>query len=232
MMRKRTDLIIACSITCPECYHVKLEKSLQYVGTEHILIHANPELSLSESYNSIVLTHLKEIEQSKYVVFLAQDILFSDKDWGKKIIGLCDKLPDLGCAGLKCRTKIQTPRTPSKEALGYEGNFPPYPIPVNACDGATIIIPSKLFLERQFDTQFPWYPVTEDYACWIHFVKKLKVYYLPVKCEDGGCTRQSKWLRQFATHLEYARQLKIDHNRLLKKWNLKRFETTTWVDGT
>lgn len=215
------DLIVVCSVTCPECYHALTEKSFKNIGIEYLLIFTDPTISLSESYNSIVSTHKTEIEKSKYIIFLAQDVTLTTENWGKKIIDICDGLPDLGCAGIECVSK-------NRIQVGFGGNYPEEPVSVNACDGAEVIIPSKLFLERQFDVQFKWYPMMEDYACWIQFVKKLKVYCLPIRIINGGCDKPSKWVSQFANLTEYANRTRIDHDRLLNKWHIEGFPTTTW----
>ena len=87
-------------------------------------------------------------------------------------------------------------------------------------------------MEHQFDESFPWYPVMEDYQCWVRLVKHLKVYHVPVKGyathATHGCHIPSKWVSQFANNTEYVNRLAEDHKRLLKKWNLDELITTTF----
>lgn len=218
-----TDLIVVCSITNENCYEgILVEHGLKKIGIDYELILTDPNLSLSASYNSIVNTHRKLLEQSKYIAFLSQDSSFKIDNWGKKLLQICLALPDMGYGGVSCKTigGLQ---------IGYEKMpFLNNPVEVNVCDANIIIIPSWLFLEHQFDTAFSWYPFAEDYALWVQRIKKLKVYHIPLGCYSGGCTKPSKWVSQFKNNNEYATQLMKDHKRLLKKWGLPSLKTTTW----
>jgi len=217
------DLIIICSVTVQECFDRLLKKSLEIIGVPYKLILTDPNLSISESYNSILQTNMDDVKHSKYLLFIAQDVSIQDVNWGQKLIEVCDSLPDFGYGGIECRKE--------KEAIGYyhAGKTNDPPIEVTTCDGAFAIIPSKLFLEHQFDEQFPWYPVMDDYQCWIRLVKHLKVYHISVKdYGTHGCSIPSKWVSQFANNIEYINRLREDHDKLLKKWNLQELITTTW----
>jgi hypothetical protein len=219
------DLIVVCSVTLQDCYEISFKKYLEIIGIPYKLILTDPNLSLSQSYNSIIETNLEDIKQSKYIIFSGQDVLIKDENWGRKLIAVCDSLPDFGYGGVECRCS-------NKEKIGYykDGRNEDPPKEVMTCDGAFIIITSKLFLERQFDTQFPWYPLAEDYALWVRFVKGLKVYHIPIIGYGCGenCSVPSKWVSQFANISEYSNSLRKDHERLLKKWNLKEVITTSW----
>ena len=219
-------LIVICSVTVPECFDRLLKKSLEIIGVPYKLILTDPNLSLSESYNSILKTNMDDIKHSKYLLFIAQDVPIQDVNWGQKLVAVCDSLPDFGYGSIECRR--------GKEQIGYyhanKADEPP--VEVMTCDGAFAIIPSKIFLEHQFDESFPWYPVMEDYQCWVRLVKHLKVYHVPVKgyatCATYGCPIPSKWVSQFANNTEYVNRLAEDHKRLLKKWNLDELITTTF----
>ena len=216
------DLIIICSVTIQECFDTHLKVTLKKIGVPYKLILTDPILPISESYNSILQTNLDNVKKSKYLIFMAQDITINGQDWGQKIISICDSLPDFGYGGIECRL--------DKQHIGYftHGKTNEPAIEVTTCDEAFNIIPSKLFLEHQFDTQFKWYPYMTDYQCWVRFVKNLKVYHVPVEgywC--GGCNA-SKWVSQFKTTKEYAAKLAEDHAKLLNKWGLVTLRTTTW----
>lgn len=217
------DLIIVCSVTIQNCFEVCLKESLERVGVPYKLVLTDPNLSFTESYNLILQTNMNDVKESKYLVFVAQDVHIGEQNWGQKIISVCDSLPDFGYGSIECRL--------GKQQIGYfanrKSNEPA--IEVTTCDGAFVVIPSVVFLERQFDPQFKWYPVMEDYQCWIRLVKKLKVYHIPIyDYSNGGCSGPSKWVSQYKNITEYSTQLSIDHKRLLEKWGLKELVTTTW----
>jgi hypothetical protein len=234
------DLVIVCSVTVQICFEKLLQKSLEIIGMSYKLILTDSNLSLSESYNSIIETNLEDVKQSKYLIFIAQDVSIKDQDWGRKLIEVCDSLSDFGYGGVECKRdiilasvlmgKTEKELTWKDCDIGFfsQGNNNDPSCEVTCCDGAIIIIPSWLFLEHQFDTQFFWYPIAEDYACWVRFVKKLKVYHVPIKdFRNGDCTIQSRHVSQFKTHEEYYRSLFEDKKKLLRKWNLEKLETTT-----
>lgn len=212
-----------CSVTNPECYNgILVEKGLKNIGVPYDLILTDPELSLSESYNSIIKTHRDIVVNSKFIVFLSQDAYFEMNDWGKALLCFCSKLKNFGYGGGEC---IKT--NGCGIGFGTEHNNL-YPCEVSVCDANMIIIPSYLFLKRQFDTRFKWYPFAEDYALWVNRVRRLSVYYIPIRCHSGGCATPSRWVNQFKDAYEYAKALRVDHNRLLKKWRTTRIKTTTW----
>jgi hypothetical protein len=216
------DLIFVCSVTTQECFEVYLKQTLERVGVPYKLILTDPNMSITKSYNSILQTNMNDVKESKYLVFVSQDIRTKKEDWGKDIVSICDSLPDFGLAGIECKR--------CAEEVGYVHNRQTdIPIcEVTCCDGAFIIIPSKLFIEHQFDTQFEWYPFMEDYQCWIHIIKHLKVYHIPIKGYETGYHVPSRHVSQYKNQSEYARSLERDHDRLLKKWGLKELKTTTW----
>lgn len=218
------NLIIVCSVTNQDIYDLGTKPTLERLGVDYKLILTNPNLMLSESYNSILETNLEDVKQSKYIIFMAQDINILDEGWGKKLVEVCDSLPHFGYGGVECRCG-------SKE-IGYfkQGRNNDPPIEVTCCDGCFFITPSKLFLERQFDTSFPWYPFVEDYVLWLSCIKNLKIYHVPIKeyTSAPSYPSPSKWVSQFKSDTEYATQLRKDHERLLKKWGIKELITTTW----
>jgi len=184
--RKIEKLVIVVSITDQEHFEQHLGKSLKKVGIPYTLIKTCPILPYTKSYNSIL--NYKNLKDSKYILFVHQDIEFLEDNWGKKLIEICDSLPDLGYAGTECITE-------TGEIIGYGFAFPNkkkwgerkegIPI-VQTCDGGIAIIPTKLFLERSYDETFLWYPVHEDYACWVQYIKGLKVYCLPIETWHAG----------------------------------------------
>lgn len=155
---------------------------------------------------------------------IAQDIDIRDQDWGKKLVETCDSLPDFGMGGVECCGL-------KGEAVGHflTKHTGDPACEVTTCDGAFIVIPSYLFMERQLSPEFPWYPVIQDYSCWLHFIKHLKIYHVPVK-EYYNPDRfvKTRWVAQFKTSDEFSNSMKVDHERLLKKWNLKKLPTTSF----
>ena len=216
-----SDLIIVCSITSQKCFDRCLGEALKRIGADYKLILTSKYESLSQSYNSIIQTNREDIENSKYIVFVGQDVLIEANDWGTNLIQTLDKLVNLGYAGVDCI--INT----NKRGM-IDGPSPPQP--VECCDAGIIIIPSKLFLEHQFDIMFPWYPLAEDYAIWIKQVKHLNVYHIPIPGFKGGmnCSeKESRFRISFPGENEYNEFLKGEHFKLLEKWNKDSFETTT-----
>ena len=145
------DLIIVCSITDEIFFNGEhgFAQCLKFVGIPYLFISTNPTLTLSQSYNSIVKTNYEDVKNSKYVTFVSQDSPIREIDWGRKLIDICDSLPDFGYGGLVC----------VKENCGFIKTT--LPSKCESCDAFFIVIPSKLFLENQFDEQFPWYPFAE-----------------------------------------------------------------------
>jgi galactoside O-acetyltransferase len=178
---KFEKLVVIVSITDQNYYEKHLGKSLENIGVPYTLIKTCPNIPYTKSYNSII--KYKNLKDSKYLLFVHQDVEFLEDNWGKKLLDICDNLPNLGYAGTECVTE-------SGEIIGYGYAFSNRKkwghrkegIPtVQTCDGGIALIPTKLFLERQFDETFLWYPVHEDYACWVQYVKGLKVYCLPIE---------------------------------------------------
>jgi len=221
--RQIEDFVVVVSVTDEECYKMRLEKSLTKIGIKYSLIFADSSLTLSKAYNSIL--KYKYLNKSKYIMFVGQDVEFLDENWGKKIIGYCDQLPLMGYAGVEARDHSNK----QINYFTYPETQTTNPVEVETCDGAIAIIPTKLFLERQFDEDFPWFPVMEDYALWVSKVKNLKVYSLPLKIFNGYAGHASKWVKQFTSNTDYVSSLRKDYNRLLKKWNLPKVNTTTWA---
>lgn len=174
------EFVIVVSITDNKWYSEYFESCLGSIGIPYTLIKTNPDVSITNAYNSII--KYNNLYKSKYTMFVHQDIKFLEEDWGKRIVEFCNKLPDLGYAGTECITE-------KGDIIGYGyafrgktkwGRSPKEPIKVQTCDGGVGVIPTKLFLERQFDEQFPWFPVQEDYACWVQYEKNMSVYCLPI----------------------------------------------------
>jgi len=216
--RKIGTLVIVTSITNQKCYDMLLGNCLPQIGIDYSLIKTDAHKPWTTSANSII--NYKNLHKSKYIVFVHQDLKFLDKDWGKKIVELCESLPDLGYAGTEGVTNQGVGigcgfNRPDRRKFGVRIKEP---IIVETCDGGTGIIPTKLFLEKQFDENFLWYPVQEDYACWVRFVKKLKVYCLPLKIWHRGCHDISNWKKIYSYDLT---ALTVDWHRLNKKWGRK-----------
>lgn len=218
------DLVVVCSVTIQGIYELGTKPTLERIGIEHKLILTDPNLTLSESYNSILKINMEDVKNSKYIIFMAQDINILDEGWGKKLVEVCDSLPDFGYGGVECRR--------GSDKIGYflDGRNIDPPTEVTCCDGCFFITPSRLFLERQFDISFPWYPFVEDYVLWVTREKHLKIYHVPIKDYSSAPSypSPSKWISQYKNITEYATQLRIDHERLCKKWGLKELITTTW----
>jgi len=218
------DLVIVVSVTVEKCYKECLEKSLSKIGVDYTLIKTDPNVPFTASMNSVI-KH-ENLHKSKYILFSHQDVEFLDEGWGTKIVELCDSLPDLGYAGTECITK-----TGETIGCGYN-KFPRQkwgkriekPTIVETCDDGTAIIPTKLFLEKQFNEEFPFYPVFEDYACWIQFVKKLKVYAFPIRIYHHWCGKV--WRKKFKTREKMCEYLTKEWLKLNKKWG-RQIHTTS-----
>lgn len=243
-------LLVVVSVKDRECFNEHLFKCLPNIGVEYQLIETDPNLPLSASMNSIA-KHKELLENTKYILFIHQDVEFKTQDWGKKIIYWCNRLPDLGYAGIECVTRT----TPPDWIDCDDGTWITEPTICETCDSNFAVIPAWLFLERQFDESFPWYPVMEDYACWVAFVKNLGVYALPnesetqmqplkvenaVGFEHTGCSSEYKVRsitteRGFPTGHDYRVWLKGEWMRLNQKWakylGLERISLNTTTDG-
>jgi len=218
------DLVITYSVTDRKCFDDGLGRCLSKVGVRHTIIETSTKLSWVDAANSII-KH-ENIQESKYILFIHQDVEFLEDNWGKKIIEWCDSLPDLGYAGIECVTRegesIGCGFTVGHMRIGRKITSP---MVVETCDCGVAIIPTKLFLERQFDSSILsgrlWYPTHEDYACWVQFVKNLKVYCLPIQIWHKGCHNIFNWKRAgYSTPREYLDKEGFTEGwyRLNKKW--------------
>lgn len=214
------DLMVVCSITDQSCFDRCIGESLKKLGCGYTLVITDPDLSLSESYNSILKIHLEAVKNSKYLLFVGQDIIIEGKDWGKRLVASCDSLSDFGYGGVECM-----------DERGWVGCHADSNNPIqqaNCCDAGLIIIPSKIFLEHQFDTQFDWYPVAEDYACWVKIERHLEVYHIPIdgyNADARNCP-QSKFYKEHPPAIRH-RKMNEDHTKLLRKWKLDKLKTTS-----
>jgi len=218
--RKIEKLAIVTSITDKDHYKRHLEKSFSKVGVPYSLIKTDPHLPYTISYNSIL--KYKNLKDSKYIVFVHQDVEFLEDNWGKKIFELCDNLPDFGYGGTECRTEDGIRigcgyAFPSKKRWGKEVKVP---TPIQTCDAGIAVIPTYLFLERQFDTSFLWYPVHEDYACWVQYVRGLKAYALPLITWHAG-QGHCRWIDE---HL-YSKVPKEERNILEERYGRRIYTT-------
>lgn len=179
------------------------------------------------SANSIVKTNLTDIQESRYLLFIAQDVDIRSQDWVKRLIETCDSLPDFGMGGVECCGL--NGEEVGRFLTGHSNNPA---CEVTTCDGAFIVIPSYLFLERQFSEEFPWYPCFQDYGCWLYFDMHLKTYHVPVK-EYYNPDRfvPTRWVSKFKTSQEFSDDMKIAHQKMLKKWNLECLPTTSFDAG-
>lgn len=210
---KFEELVIVTSITNQECYEQRLEKSLSKCGISYTLIKTDPKLSWTKALNSII--KYENLKDSRYIAFCHQDVEWLDEFWGWRIIQWADSLPDFGYGGTECITKDA-----KHYSCGFSGpkrnkwgEAVLKPTVVQTCDSGTAIIPTKLFLEQQFDEQFDWFPVQEDYACWVQFIKKLKVYCLPISIWHSGCQNENR-VSRLERYPRDEEKIKI----FLKKW--------------
>lgn len=229
-MNGMPDLIVVVSITVNEAFETMLNPSLSYIGADYLLIKTDPNLSLSESYNSILTTHKDEVEKSKAIAFIFQNVKILDENWGKKILDLLQTLPNMGYGGLECVNC-------KNKSIGFDGNYVDERVDgstileCGTCDADFIVIPTSLFLERQFDVQFPWYPLAEDYQCWVRWIKEMNVYVLPLRMVWTDYFGKTKFTSQFKNHHEYRVVLWKEHVKLLEKWKRGPIPSTTWRAG-
>lgn len=226
-------LIIVLSVTSQVCFEHRFKKSISRIGlpeNDFIIVFTNAELTLSQSYNTIL--SVPQIKETKYILFVAQDVEFMEDGWGKKLIDFCDQLPDLGYAGVECKgfkgEQINYQFAYTSQGISSADKISKEPINAETCDGAIAIIPTKMFLEHQFDESFPWFPLMEDYVLWVRLIKRLEVYSIPLVIENGCSGIASKWVKQFKTNSEYANHLSKEYDKLLRKWNIKIVHTTCW----
>lgn len=238
---KMLPLLIVTSITDRGCFERILgskDKNLKSVGIEYQIIETDPTLSLPASLNTIVKTHRELLENTKYIMFIHQDIEFLEEDWGKKIVEICDGLPDFGYGGWQCSSQTSPPICFNGSGNPSDEERIKKPIPSETCDNSLIIIPSYLFLEHQFDESFIWYPFAEDYACWVQFIKKLKVYALPIKATHSYCIPHYKHGYKdispefgLETRSDYYSWLYHEWERLNRKWS-DILGKTVWINTT
>lgn len=209
-------LAIVVSITDMECFETRLKPSLSKVGVDFTYIETNPSLPLAHSYNSIV--KYNNFASSKYVIFIHQDMMFND-DWGKKLVEVCDSLPDFGFGGGECITYDER----WFHCTNDMATFTYKPEVIETCDDSLIVIPTRLFLERQFDESFPWYPFAEDYAVWVQLEKKLKAYCLGIWLCHMGCWNKyldDRYARMgFERGHDYRKYLADAWYRMADKWS-------------
>lgn len=219
--RPINELVVTCSIRNMKVYNACLKPSLRKIGCRYTHIITPIELSPAESMNSVIkYTHIRN---SRYIMFIHTDIRFNNRGWGARIMKLCDAVPKFGYGGLECCTvsarEVYSYGTMlENRCFNYHFNTP---ITMETCDGSCAVIPTELFLERQFDAKnFPYYPCKEDYALWIRFVKKKKVVVLPVSFNHGyPHKRQSDHRWGWDTKRNYmVEMITKPYQRLCKKW--------------
>jgi len=218
-------LAIVISVKDEGCFQRYTEESLKRIGCKYTLIRTDPNIPLCHSYNTVA-KH-SNIEKSKYLLFIHHDIVFLLSNWGKRLLELCDGLQDLGYAGTECCGKD---KSCWGNGLSYGkrwGKPVDKPKPIHTCDDGVVVIPTKLFLERQFDPAFPWYPFAEDYAIWVKRKKGLTAYVLPVRIHHtGGC---HSWLeKSHKRYADYVDELRQSMIRLKQKWGDRDIRSTAW----
>lgn len=220
------ELLVVASITQPVVFEKRLKKTLELVGCSYKLVLTDPKLPYAKSLNTIMETNKEDLEKSKYLFIISQDELILDKDWGRKLVDLLDTLPDLGYAGVECLHCDEIGQWWGVMMFNYP------PDEAMDCDASIIIIPCKIFLERQFDESFQHiYGFPEDYACWVRLERKLKVYHVPIPgLWIGGREDIPPKLIIHLVGKEYPESIE-DHKRLLRKWNLKELRTTGFPKG-
>lgn len=224
---KKEDLIIVIPVKRKKVFEdCWTNKNLKRIGIPYRLILTDANLPYVKSMNSILeILGKKKIAEAKYLMFTHSDITFLEKDWGKKVIRLCDSLrPKLGYAGV--------------EAITFQGmvvggllrgkkvfRMVDKPLSVETCDDSIGIIPTELWLERGgFDekTFLNYFFSKEDFACWVRLEKKLKVYALPIRINHGSKykprPKQDKWFWGHKSYLDYRINFVRGYDALCNKW--------------
>lgn len=215
-------ITIVCCIGNRRIFDLRLGKSLKEHEDEYILITPPLNLTLSQAYNSVDATKI----ETKYIMFVHEDIYFYNPNWIKKIEEYCNKIGNLGLAGfagIKAAGGFNNAvgyidhwgsrGMPRKRGWGnpkYDGKI----VKVQTVDSLGFVVPTKVFRKYKFCEDFPFHMMTEDYCLTLKYKHKLGIYVIPLRGwhNEGGLKRHNANKKSNLGHW---------HQKLWDKWHTK-----------
>jgi GT2 family glycosyltransferase len=134
---------------------------------------------------------------SKYLMFVHQDIDLRDYEWLAKAEKALDAVPDLGIAGVagtpKQKGVLLTNITHGQQKTAPGKYTLQTPMPVHTLDECLIIIPRSVFEKTQFDEQLcdGWHAYAVDYCLEMHQLAQ-GVLVLPLSLHHGSQGSQNR----------------------------------------
>lgn len=192
-------ITVVTSVTNQELFKKRLKRSLELEKTPYKLILTDPNLSYSESYNTV-----KKIDTS-FVMFVHQDMVFLENGYFlAKAEKMCKELENFGLAGKygfkipqrikRFRKEYKTHKSSWKlrrHKFEIEWNGKKYKVAkydsldkvkeVDTVDDDVIILPSKIWNKMKLDAKtFSFHLAWEDYQMRIKTELNKKIYVLPL----------------------------------------------------
>lgn len=198
--------VVTC-VTSEKIYKENLKKTLDQQDTKFKLILGDISLDLFPAYNNIPKV------DTKYILFIHQDINLLSSDWLRKAEEYCDSIENLGVAGVIGWDEC------SKADKGYmiasirgQGNKVEYfgktlrgkvlgkpfkkPIEVQVLDDMVLIVPTKVWRKIKFDTSNYTFHLTGFDYCLMLKEKGYKNYALPLQTFENSLTSWTKEYRK------------------------------------
>lgn len=222
-------ITVVTSVTDQKIFEENLKKSLDEQTTKFKLILTDPTLSLSASYNAI-----GEIN-TKYILFIHQDIYLCIEDWLEIAELMCDQLKDLGAGGVAgwnkrqgktvgCWARYVPNRDKStkikffdKEFIGeIHGDSFVEAQEVQVLDDMVFLVPSKVWKKQKYDAEnFPFHCRAYDFCLSLRANLNKKCYVLPLPVYEYSITSWTP--KYFKKHGRESDYFPI----LAKKWKHK-----------
>lgn len=208
-------ITVFCCVGNEQVFNVRLGASLKGHEAEFRLIKKSASGSLAQVYNSINIADIN----TKFIMFVHEDVYFYDKEWIKKAVEYCNRCHNLGVAGVAGRT-VSASRVghvdhwgsrgiPKRRGYGnpvYDGRI----VLVQTLDGQCLIVPTEVFKKYRFNEEFPFHMMAEDYCLTLRYVYGLHVYVIPLHVwhNNLGLSGKTGSLRRW-------------HRKLQDKWHKK-----------
>lgn len=231
-------ITVVCCIGNRQIFDKYLGKSLKEQTVSYKLIEAPMDLSLPASYNSI----LDKIE-TEYVAFFHMDVVFLEKTWLERAEHFCNKISNLGVAGLagkswgcKCTGYIihgydlKDPRYKStyygvKYPAASYGNHHIKGVELSqTLDDLCLIVPTKIFKQVQFDENI-LQELGVDYCLAVKHQLDLDSFALPLKTWHNpicslGEKKQNKMkaVHGYVSPFHGKEKLKNTQKMIKEKW--------------